>query len=70
MIAQAVEARGSAEHCGGDLPDPGRLPTERGTEERYIAAVEDCVIEAAGSRRRRLPLHFAVILATDRLIAR
>ena len=64
-----VEARQSAEFRGGDLPDHGRRPTQPEADERYNAAVEDCIVEAPDSADAALALvHFAGILAADRLI--
>jgi len=63
-----VEARRSAEHRGGDLPDHGRLPTEREADDRYAAAADGCVIEAPDTADAALALvHFAGVIAADRL---
>jgi len=64
-----VDMRDSAEFRGGDLPDHGRRPTQPEADERYNAAVEDCIVEAPDSADAVLALvHFAGILAADRLI--
>ena len=69
FYSRYVEARQSAEHRGGDLPDHGKLPSEREADDRYQAVADGCVIEAADSADAALALvHFAGILAADRLI--
>jgi hypothetical protein len=69
FYSRYVEARQSAEFRGGDLPDHGRRPTQPEADERYNAAVEDCIVEAPDSADAALALvHFAGILAADRLI--
>jgi hypothetical protein len=69
FYSRYVEARQSAEFRGGDLPDHGRLPTQRDANDRYLAAVEDCIVEAPDSADAVLALvEFAGILAADRLI--
>ena len=70
FYSRYVEARQSAEFRGGDLPDHGRRPTQPEADERYNAAVEDCIVEAPDSADAVLALvEFAGILAADRLIA-
>ena len=49
FYSRYVEARQSAEFRGGDLPDHGRRPTQPEADERYNAAVEDCIVEAPDS---------------------
>ena len=57
------------DHRGGDLPDHGPLSTEKDADDRYQAAADGCVIEAADSTDAALALvHFAGVLAADRLI--
>jgi hypothetical protein len=64
-----VQARLSAEHRGGDLPDHGRLPTLLDADERYNDAIEGMIVEAPDSADAALALvHFAGVLAADRLI--
>ena len=70
FYSRYVEARDSAKFRGGDLPDHGRRPTQSEADERYNAAVEDCIVEAPHSADAALALvEFAGILAADRLIA-
>jgi hypothetical protein len=69
FYSRYVEARDSAKFRGGDLPDHGRRPTQSEADERYNAAVEDCIVEAPHSADAALALvEFAGILAADRLI--
>ena len=68
FYSRYVEARHSAEFRGGDLPDHGRLPTTGDADDRYAAAADGCVVEAAGSTDAALALvHFAGVIAADRL---
>jgi hypothetical protein len=68
FYSRYIEARRSAEHRGGDLPDHGPLPTEREADDRYQAAADGCVIETADSADSALALvHFAGVIAADKL---
>jgi hypothetical protein len=67
--ARYMDARISAAHRGGDLPDAEPLLTQAETSERYKAAAWDCVIESADSAGAALALvEFAAVIAADRLV--
>ena len=47
FYSRYVEARQSAERRGGDLPDHGKLPSEREADDRYQAVADGCAGAAA-----------------------
>ena len=51
-----VDMRDSAENCGGDLPDHGKLPTARDVTDQYTAAIEEWLWEAPASATAALAL--------------
>ena len=69
FYSRYVDMRHSAEHCGGDLSEHGRLPTTLEADERYKAAVEEWLVENPASPDAVAALvEFAGILAADRLV--
>jgi hypothetical protein len=66
--ARYMDARISAAHRGGDLPDAEPLLTQAKTSERYQDVASGCVIESADSAGAALALvEFAAVIAADRL---
>jgi hypothetical protein len=64
-----VDMRDSAENCGGDLPDHGKLPTARDVTDQYTAAIEEWLWEAPASATAALALvEFAGVITADRLL--
>jgi len=64
-----VDMRDSAENCGGDLTDHGKLPTARDVTDQYTAAIEEWLWEAPASATAALALvEFAGVITADRLL--